>query len=1219
MPGLTLIALVGVLALWLAVAVPATGTVSAQTTSTDATLSSLTLSDVVLGAPATLPGFGVIYTGTAANAVTETTVTATTTDSNATVAITLGSDMYSNGDAVPLAVGANSIFVVVTAEDTATTLNHLITVTRALPLVVRSISPSTVVPGGTFEVTLDFDPARTPLTGVDEYLPDGFSWVPADYGRAINSALDRIDPQELELTLFGRVSTVTYQVTASDMPGVYEITGIMLTGVRITEPVIGDTQITVAESPDVTLSSLRLKIDEGGSGTYTVRLGQPPTADVTVAIVSNNTDVTVSPSSLTFTAGNWNSRQTVTVNAPQDTDHNYDTAILTHTATSTDPNYSGIPVDSVDVSVFDDDVTVMFGEAAYEVKEGEKLELPVTLSAALDINARMPLRSAFQGGATQSDFRGGGTAIFERGDTSTKISFTAVDDVIDDDDESVLFSFLTEQFLARGVSVGTPATTTVSIIDDDEPLGVTVSPTALTVGEGGMGTYTVKLDAGIDGSSGGNTVTVAIISSNTDVTVSPSSLTFTGGSMSNWNIEQTVTVAAAEDDDAADDTANLTHRPSGGGYGSGQNKTFVVTVTDDDTRGVTVTPTSLPLNEGDSGTYTVKLDTQPTATVTVTIVDPTDNTDVTTTPASLTFSTSNWATPQTVTVSAAEDDDSTQDTATVTHAVAGGDYDSFAASSVAVTVTDDDTPGVTIAPTSLTVGEGSTGTYTVKLNTVPTGDVTVAISSNNTDVTASPSSLTFTATTWNTAQTVTVTTGEDADAADDTATLTHDPSGADYASVINTDLEVTVTDDDTRGVTVTPTDLTVDEGGTGTYTVKLDTEPTATVTVTIVDPTDNADVTASPASLTFSTSNWATAQTVTVSAAEDTDLLHDTATVTHTLAGGDYAAITASSVAVTVNDNDTPGVTVSPGLLTVDEGSTDTYTVELNTQPSGDVTVAITSNNTDVTASSSSLTFTATTWNTAQTVTVTAGDDMIDEDAETVTLTHTPSGGGYGSVTAATLTVTVNDNDTRGVTVTPASLPIEEGGTATYTVVLGTEPTDTVTVTIVDPTDNADVTANPANLTFTTSNWETAQTVTVSAAEDGDALQATATVTHTVAGGDYGGVTASSVDVTVTDDDTPGVTVAPTSLTLGEGGTGTYTVVLDTLPTGNVTVVIVSNNTDVTVPSSTLTFTTTNWNSAQTVTVSAGQDDDAANDTATLTHNPSGADYGLGEQRRSWR
>ena len=115
----------------------------------------------------------------------------------------------------------------------------------------------------------------------------------------------------------------------------------------------------------------------------------------------------------------------------------------------------------------------------------------------------------------------------------------------------------------------------------------------------------------------------------------------------------------------------------------------------------------------------------------------------------------------------------------MTHTVSGGDYAGFAASSVAVTVTDNDTPGVAVSPTSLTIDEGSTGTYTVELNTQPSGDVTVAITTNNTDVTASSSrSDVHNGQLGNSAQTVTVTAGQDADAADDKATLTHNPSGA---------------------------------------------------------------------------------------------------------------------------------------------------------------------------------------------------------------------------------------------------------------------------------------------------------------------------------------------------------------------------------------------------------------------------------------------------------
>ena len=487
-------------------------------------------------------------------------------------------------------------------------------------------------------VTLDFGDYGG-LGGVDEDLPAGFSWVfvpDVDLHHQVTVMPDITDPQELEITLLGLVSTFTYEVTVADTvtPGIYTLTGIIIDDNSMTHTVLGDTQITVAESPVVTLSPLRLKIDEGGSGTYTVRLGQPPTADVTVAISSDETDVTVAPSSLTFTSANWNSRQTVTVNAAQDTDHNYDTAILTHTATSTDPNYSGISVDSMDVIVIDDDVTVMFGEAAYEVKEGKEVMVTLTLSAALSADYRIRQVASLQGGASISDFVMNKLFLFPKGTTSVAKTFEAKDDDDDDDNESVLWRLLTDD-IPRGVTVGTPATTTVSIIDDDEPPGVTVSPTELTITEGDTDTYTVVLDAAPTAD-----VTVAISSSNPDVTVTPNNLTFTS---SDWETEQTVTVTAAEDADAADDMATLTHNPSGANYGSVSNASLTVTVTDNETRGVTVTPTSLTVNEGDSGTYTVKLDTQPTDAVTVTVVDPTDNMDVTAEPASLTFHNLDWA------------------------------------------------------------------------------------------------------------------------------------------------------------------------------------------------------------------------------------------------------------------------------------------------------------------------------------------------------------------------------------------------------------------------------------------------------------------------------------------------------------------------------------------------------------------------------------------------
>ena len=90
--------------------------------------------------------------------------------------------------------------------------------------------------------------------------------------------------------------------------------------------------------------------------------------------------------------------------------------------------------------------------------------------------------------------------------------------------------------------------------------------------------------------------------------------------------------------------------------------------------------------------------------------------------------TSNWGTPQTVTVSLAQDDDAADDAAvTLTHTPSGGDYGAVPFASVTVTPDDDDTAGATVTPTALTVTEGSTGTYTVALATQPTAAVTVAV------------------------------------------------------------------------------------------------------------------------------------------------------------------------------------------------------------------------------------------------------------------------------------------------------------------------------------------------------------------------------------------------------------------------------------------------------------------------------------------------------------
>ncbi len=379
---------------------------------------------------------------------------------------------------------------------------------------------------------------------------------------------------------------------------------------------------------------------------------------------------------------------------------------------------------------------------------------------------------------------------------------------------------------------------------------------------------------------------------------------------------------------------------------------------------------------------------------------------------------------------------------------------------------------------------------------------------------------------------------------------------------------LSVTTETAPGLVVSPTSLTVNEGATGTYMVKLATQPTDSVMVAVAG---SGDVTVSPASLTFTTTNWDTTQTVTVSAAEDDDAVTDTAvTLTHRASGGDYASLPserAPSVTVTITENDTRGVTVSPTSLTVAEGSSGTYTVVLDTQPTGNVTVTIGGASGDVSVSTTSLTFTSSTWKTAQTVTVTAATDADAANDAVVTLTHAVSGADYASETAPSVVVTITENDAATFSVTGPTSIAEDAGNATYTVSLSAQPGDDVTVKYATSdgtaTAGSDYTAANGTLTFTTDNWDTAQTVEVAITDDTvDDDDETFTFTLSEAGTGSMLSASPTVTTTITDNDVPTVTVSfgAGTYSVTEGGTVNVAVTLSADPERSVSIPLTTTN-----------------------------------------------------------
>ncbi|MBF2755167.1 MAG: hypothetical protein ISN29_07915, partial [Gammaproteobacteria bacterium AqS3] len=331
----------------------------------------------------------------------------------------------------------------------------------------------------------------------------------------------------------------------------------------------------------------------------------------------------------------------------------------------------------------------------------------------------------------------------------------------------------------------------------------------------------------------------------------------------------------------------------------------------------------LQMVEGDTATFTYVLKANPYADRTIQIAPAHDGLKIVkgdgtkVDELTLTFTADNWDDAQTVTLSVEHDADRNDIQGRQDVNFTLGDKLTHASGSNAtltVQMLDDDAaPALTLSGASLTVDEGGSGTFTVRLAGRPSAAVTVVLvqpsNAANDDVTFTPASLAFTTSNWHTVQTVTVRATEDADGRDDTATISLSASGGDYGSV-NDRVAVTVTDDEPGDLEFSTTRLDVDEGGSEIFTVKLTGQPSASVTLTLVQP-DNTDVmldtdtgtTGNQNTLTFTTGNWGTVQNVTVRAANDGDAGNDTATISLSASGGGYSSIT-GSVRITVRDDD---------------------------------------------------------------------------------------------------------------------------------------------------------------------------------------------------------------------------------------------------------------------------------------------------------------------------
>ena len=825
-------------------------------------------------------------------------------------------------------------------------------------------------------------------------------------------------------------------------------------------------------------------------------------------------------------------------------------------------------------------VTATFGQAEYEVAEGGSVEVTVSLSEDPQRSVTIPLSATGQDEADATDFEVPESITFDAGEQSKTVTISALQDEIDDDDETIRLTF--GATLPDGVTAGSPDRATVSIIDDDDPpVTVRFEQSAYEVDEGGSVVVAVTLSAApereveipLTGSPQGET-------DSGDFSGVPASLTFNADQTS-----RTFTFSATDDllDDDGDSVLLGFGATLPDGVTAGSPDRATVSIIDDDHPPVTVRfeQSAYEVDEGGSVVVAVTLSAAPEREVEIPLTGSpqgeTDSGDFSGVPASLTFNADQ--TSRTFTFSANDDllDDDGDSVllgfgATLPDGVTAGSPDR-----ATVSITDDDDPPVTVRfeQSAYEVDEGGSVVVAVTLSAAPEREVEIPLTgspqgeTDSGDFSGVPASLTFNAD--QTSRTFTFSATDDLlDDDGDSVLLTFGATLPDGVTAGSPDrATVSIIDDDHPPVTVRfeQSAYEVDEGGSVVVAVTLSAAPEREVEIPLTGSpqgeTDSGDFSGVPASLTFNADQ--TSRTFTFSATDD--LLDDDGDSVllgfgSTLPDG----VTAGSpdrATVSITDDDDPPVTVrfEQSAYAVDEGGTVVVAVTLSAAPEREVEIPLTgspqgeTDSGDFSGVPASLTFNAD--QTSRTFTFSATDDLLDDDGDSVLLTFgatLPDGVTAGSPDRATVSIIDDDDPPVTVRFEQSAYAVDEGGSVVVAVTLSAAPEREVEIPLTGSpqgeTDSGDFSGVPASLTFNAD--QTSRTFTFSATDDlldddGDSvlLGFGATLPD--------GVTAGSPDratVSITDDDHPPVTVRfeQSAYAVDEGGTVVVAVTLSAAP-----------------------------------------------------------------------
>ncbi|MBD2043328.1 Calx-beta domain-containing protein [Microcoleus sp. FACHB-672] len=422
----------------------------------------------------------------------------------------------------------------------------------------------------------------------------------------------------------------------------------------------GIATITDNDAAGITVSAISGNTSEAGDGaTFSVVLNSQPTAGVTFTLTSFDArETTVSPTTLTFTSENWNLPQIVTIAGVDDAiaDGNTVSTIVTEPATSADPKYNAFNPEDISITNLDNDSARVLitesGSSTNLTEGGSSDSYTVVLTTQPTTIVTLNLFADSQLNISTNSL----TFTPENWQVPQSINLEAIDYLVEEGNHT---GTITHTITSDDLNYSnlTLPDLVATITDKDRP-AISILPTGSSpdVTEGGnLNSYSVVLTTPPKAD-----VTINVVTDN-QTTATPS-LTFTPD---NWNVPQTVNVAAVDDEQQikGSHTSILRHNVSSSDvdYNGLTISDVTVTVTDNDftspagTAGIRIIPPagSVEVLEGfGEDVYKVVLESRPTAEVTLTI---TAGSQVKPNVQTLTFNPENWNIGQTVTVAAVED------------------------------------------------------------------------------------------------------------------------------------------------------------------------------------------------------------------------------------------------------------------------------------------------------------------------------------------------------------------------------------------------------------------------------------------------------------------------------------------------------------------------------------------------------------------------------------